>query len=361
MPVARPLHQRARMKSNLDQAHEPMETKRRMVVQRTVPRLSGRHYRRAVACLYLLMIGLAEALMAWASPALGFVLYGLILWAFFLQATFDPMERIRRFCMALALIPLIRIVGASIPSGSLDPLIRYTILSVASLIAAGLAIRHLSLQPREVGLGLGKEPWWSIGYCPVILAAFVLAPVAYPSLGKLLQVAPPMVLLPIQAAIAFQLVSLLIGLTETLIFYGIVLYVSRDIFGDWVGVLYVALLFGVLQLFHFSWQYSLLTLVTSPLFGWAVFKKHTLYTVGLARAFINLGLLLALGPAPFGAAPGDALPAITLITLLVFKELATVVLKRKWLALGRLLDIASAPLLIVFFVTVAVKISGMLH
>jgi hypothetical protein len=97
------------------------------------------------------------------------------------------------------------------------------------------------------------------------------------------------------------------------------------------------------------------------LFGWVVLKTHTLYAVGLARAFINLFLLLALSPATFGAAPGDALPAIMLIALLVFKELATVVLRRKWLALGRLLDIAIAPLLIVFFVTVAVKISDALR
>ena len=107
-----------------------------MIAQLMITRLSGRHYRGIVAGIYLLVIGLAEALMAWASPELGFVLYGLILLALFLQATFDSMAKVRPLYLALALIPLIRIVGAPIPSGSLDPVIRYAILSAASLMAA---------------------------------------------------------------------------------------------------------------------------------------------------------------------------------------------------------------------------------
>jgi hypothetical protein len=51
------------------------------------------------------------------------------------------------------------------------------------------------------------------------------------------------------------------------------------------------------------------------------------------------------------------LPAVLLIVLLILKQLAVASGAGHWRAFGRYLNIALAPLLITFLVTVAIKIS----
>jgi hypothetical protein len=72
----------------------------------------------AVGCL--LAAGLTETLAVWADPGLGLILRGLVLLALFLCAAFDRGGKVRRLCLALALVPLIRIVLATLLSPSLS-------------------------------------------------------------------------------------------------------------------------------------------------------------------------------------------------------------------------------------------------
>lgn len=256
------------------------------ISSRVLERLDGR----VVAYMYLLGIGLAETLTVWAVPALGFILYSLILLAFFLQAAFDPEAKVRRLCLALSLIPLLRVVDFSIPLDGFQPLGQYLVLTAALLAAASLVIHYLAVRPEQIGLELGKEPFGLAGYLPVVLITAPLGFIEYQLLKP-----PPLVnlLTPVSSIIAVEVVSLCLGFVETLIFYGIVLQVSRDLLGNRASVLYVSLLFGVLQIGHLSWPYGLLVFTISLFFGWIVLKTHTIYAVSLARGFTIFYLLLA--------------------------------------------------------------------
>jgi membrane protease YdiL (CAAX protease family) len=256
------------------------------IAARVLERLDGR----VVAYTYLLGIGLAEAYTVWAEPGLGFVFHSLVLAMLLLQAAFDPEDEVRRLCLALALIPLIRIMGFSLPWGDFDPLSRHLILTTAALAAVGVVIRYLALRPAQIGLGLGKEPFGLVGYLPVVLMALPVGLIEYKFLEPL-----PLIdrLTPIPSIVAMEVASLGIGFAETLIFYGIVLHVSRDVLGDRASVLYVALLFGVLQIGYLSWQYGVLAFTTSVFYGWAVLKTRTIYAVSLAQGFTMFYVLLA--------------------------------------------------------------------
>lgn len=242
-----------------------------------------------VAVGYLLAIGLAETLTVWADPRLGLVLYSLILLALFFHAAFGRKNKVGRLCLALALVPLIRIVSLAMPLGEFHPLGRYVVVTAPLFIAAVLVIYYLALRPREIGLGLGRGPLGLLGYLPIVLTGFPFGLMEYHILKP-----PPLVnpLTPAQLGIAALVLSLCTGFLEELIFRGILLHLSRDLFGDWAGVLYVSLLFSVLHLRYLSWLHGLLAVTVGLFFGWVVLKTRTIYSVSLAHGFTNIVVFL---------------------------------------------------------------------
>jgi hypothetical protein len=56
----------------------------------------------------------------------------------------------------------------------------------------------------------------------------------------------------------------------------------------------------------------------------------------------------------------SAMATLLLITLMVLKELALASEKREWQAFGRFLNIAIAPLLIIFLITVVIRVVDVL-
>jgi membrane protease YdiL (CAAX protease family) len=260
-------------------------------------KFTGRLYGGIVACAYLFVVGLAEIWRVAAEPHLKFILYSLALLALFLQAAFDTQEKVRRLCLALTLVPLTRLLGFAMPA-SLFPLQgQYLLLAVALLVAAGLVIRNLALQPEQIGLGLGHGPFGGhgplglVGYVPLMLIAVPLGLVKY----VLLQSALPndLLALPMLSPLVVAAVSLCVGLVETLIFYSIVLHISRDLLGERASSLYVALLVGALYLGHAPWPGDLFVFVVSLLYSWVVLKTHTIYAVALSHVFVAYVLLIA--------------------------------------------------------------------
>ena len=181
---------------------------------------------------------------------------------------------------------------------------------------------------------------------------------------------------PAQSTFVFEIVSLCLSFVEIMIFFGILLHVSRGLFGDWVSVFYVALLFSLLQSGQFSWEYSLCVFVIGIIFGWVVLKTQMLYPVMLVNGFAKIVLLVApvlladrprfnkiVGViTPIDIASGMILSAVLLISFLILKELASATAVRsKWQAFARFLNIALAPLLITFLVTIVFRIMALIR
>ena len=108
-----------------------------------------------VAVGYLLVMGLAQAVVLWGDPSVRIVLYGLILLALFFGTAFGRENRIRRPCLLLVLIPLHHIVSAFVPADVFHPLGRYLVVTGALSAATLLLIYDLSFRPTSIGLELG--------------------------------------------------------------------------------------------------------------------------------------------------------------------------------------------------------------
>jgi hypothetical protein len=178
-----------------------------------------------------------------------------------------------------------RSLSTSLPLSAFHPLGQYLVVTVPLLGAGILVTYYLTLRPKQIGLGLGRGSFGLLGLLPVALTGVPLGLAEYHILKPALLVNSPT---PAQVGMAVLVLSLCTGFVEELLFRGILLHVSRDLLGDWASVLYVSLLFGVLQLGYRSALHVLLALVVNLFFGWVVLKTRTIYSVGMAHGLTNI-------------------------------------------------------------------------
>ena len=248
------------------------------------------------AILYLVSIGLAEIATATLDPRLGFVLYTLILLALFAQATLDRDGSASRFFLSLTLIPVLRLVGLSLPLPVLQPVIQVLATAVPVSVAAVLVIRYLPVQPAQIGLAPGERPLGLVGYALVALAGVPLGLAQYWSLGQSHFLETHQIE---RSGLPIAILVFYLGFLGELIFRGILLRSSRRLLGDGWGLLYVSLLASWLYVGYGGWLPVLLAFAYSLFFGWVVIRTRTLYAVSLAHGIAN-AVLVMLAPLWFG-------------------------------------------------------------
>jgi membrane protease YdiL (CAAX protease family) len=236
-----------------------------------------------VAGLHLLAIGLAEAAVVWVDARLGLTLHGVILLVLVAEAAFDREARFGRLCLGLTLLPLLRIVSLAMPLNRLDPLAWQLLVGAALFLAVAAAARHLSLRPGQIGLRFELAPFG---------IAFIGLPLGLAEYYFLQP--PPLLDAPTIAQLAAAPLVLILctGLLEELIYRGVLLRVGRELLGNRVAVVYVALLAAAMQLGWGSWQHMLWYFMVSLFFGWLVLKTGEIYTVSLTRGFTNVVFLI---------------------------------------------------------------------
>jgi membrane protease YdiL (CAAX protease family) len=190
----------------------------------------------------------------------------------------------RRFLVALALAPMIRLVSLSLPLGVLTATGGWALTGGTLFVAAFTAIRVLELTRGELALRLGVPRTQLI----IGLLGFPIGTLSY-------MVLRPLPLLP---SLDWQVVAvpaavLLVcgGFLEELIFRGILQTTAYDVLGWW-GVAFVALVSTALSLGFLSAEYSALVLVVSLLFGWIVVRTGSLLGVSLAHGIACVMLFL---------------------------------------------------------------------
>lgn len=251
------------------------------------------------AGLYFTGIMLAEVLTTRFHPAAGLILHGAVLVALIVQGAASRRRVPQRFCFALALVPLIRLMSLALPLTNYPFVYWYLIIGVPLFLAAfftaqlmGLSIDRMLFRLRPVGLQLGVAlTGIGLGY------------------GEYLILRPQ----PLVESFSFQAIWLpalilliFTGLLEEVIFRGLLQQAAREYIGRW-GLLYAALLFAVMHLGYHSWIDFVFVLAVALWFGMVVLQTGSILGVTLAHGLTNIGLFLVF---PFLAStPGLALPA----------------------------------------------------
>ena len=182
-------------------------------------------------------------------------------------------------------LPIIRIIGLSIPLLQIPPLYWFPIIAVPLFATSYTIIRAQGLSRRDVGLILGNIPvQFLIAITGIFLGTFEYL------------ILQPKPLIPTQnlETLLFASIILIIstGLAEELLFRGILQKNAQNVLGPLYGLLYTALLFTAL---HIGWNsiYDLIFVFSVGLFyGYAFYKTKSIIGVTFSHGISNTFLFL---------------------------------------------------------------------
>ncbi len=234
----------------------------------------------------VLVLALAEYLVAFVAPGWGLALHAALLAAFMVRSVVN-VGRIHELYLALSVLPLIRILAIAMPFWLTDQSAHFALVNLPLIVATLMAAYYLGYGRRELGLRLGFLPWQVaiiatgplIGYTERLI---IQPPAMAPDLSL--------------QAVWWPALSLLLftGLSEELLFRGVLQTAAVRALGARWGIVTVAIMFGVL---HIGWLSALdvafVTLV-GLFFGWAVHRTGSIVGVTFAHGIANIVLFIVL-------------------------------------------------------------------
>ena len=237
---------------------------------------------------YLLLLAVAELLIATISPQLGLALHIALLivlpihYAFAQQAGVS----VAPLLLSLTLAPLIRIMSLTLPLAHL-PLMSWYLIIAVPIFAAGIVVAYtLNIGRRSLGFTIS---WRGL---PVQLA-IGLSGVALGVCEYLILHPAPLVNREYAWQMVFAGIALLIGtgLLEEFIFRGVMQQATIRA-GIKGGPFYINLVFAAMHIGYLSLADLLFVFAVGLFFSWAVKKTGSLAGVVIAHSLTNIVLYL---------------------------------------------------------------------
>lgn len=238
------------------------------------------------AWVYLAVIAIAELLVNFVSPRTGFILYIVLMFTLFWHSAVIWDSPLCKFLASLSLIPIIRIVGLSLPLTNISRIYWYLLVSIPLFVAVITALITLKLSVQAIGLTLSNILLQIV----VGLLGLALGFITY----QLVQPAPLIDGLSLRQIILAAVILLICtGFLEELIFRGILLHTARQNINRASGV-YIAILYAVLQMGNKSWTLVLLSFASALLFSWIVIRTRSIVGVAIAHGLTNIMFFLVM-------------------------------------------------------------------
>ncbi|MEN6551981.1 MAG: tetratricopeptide repeat protein [Methanobacterium sp.] len=239
----------------------------------------------AALIVYFIAISAAEISVTYVNMQMGLILEMVILFALLIHSSLHESYNFSTLLRSMMALPMIRIIGLSIPIMQIQPLYWFPIIAVPLFAASFTLIRAQKLTRKKIGLVLGNIPL----QLTIALSGVLLGFTEY----LILKPAPLISTLSVETVL-FGAVILTIstGFAEELLFRGILQKNAENVFGKVFGLLYASILFTAL---HVGWQSGLdLAFVFSValFYGYAFQKTRSLLGVTLSHGISNSFLFL---------------------------------------------------------------------
>lgn len=251
--------------------------------KRSISRLSRMEL--ALTVIYFVSIITAEISVFHINLQLGLAMEAIILFALLVNSSLKISYNFSILLRSMMALPIIRIIGLSIPLIHIQQIYWYPIISIPLFAASFTIIRSQCLSFKNVGF-----TWGNI---PVQLAIGLT--------GIFLGIIEFIILQPKPLITTFNLTNLLFasviliistGLAEEVLFRGIIQKNAMNVFGTFSGLLYTSLLFTTL---HIGWNsvYELIFVFMVAIFyGYSFIKTKSLLGVSLSHGISNTFLFL---------------------------------------------------------------------
>ena len=236
---------------------------------------------------YLLALIAAELLTTYVNKTWGLAAHTFILFALLVNAAMVESHDFSNLLRSLMPIPIIRIVGLSIPMMQIKPLYWFPIVAIP-LFAASLAImRSQKLTLRDVGLFVGDIKIQILititGFFTGIIEFFILRP------DPLIAEFTPILIIG-----AFFILLISTGLAEELLFRGILQNNTMKMFGAAFGLIYTSLIFTTM---HIGWIYFsdlVFVFCVALFYGYCLIKTKSIFGITMAHGISNSMLFLVM-------------------------------------------------------------------
>ena len=251
--------------------------------------------------VYFIAIATAEIFVSYINMQAGLTLEVVIIFALLVHSSLHESYNFSTLLRSMMVLPIIRIIGLTIPLMQMPTLYWFPIVAVPLFGASFSLIRTQKLNRKKIGLVLGNIPL----QLAVALSGVILGFIEY-----LILKPEPLISSFNLETVLFGAIILIIstGFAEELLFRGIIQKNAENVFGKVFGLLYASILFTVL---HVGWKSSLdLAFVfgVALFYGYTFQKTRSLLGVTLSHGISNTFLFLIM---PFIA--WWAVPYITMI------------------------------------------------
>ncbi|MCK9150793.1 tetratricopeptide repeat protein [Methanobacterium alcaliphilum] len=235
--------------------------------------------------IYLALLILSEILTTYSNMKVGLFIHSAILFALLIQSSLTDRYTFAALLRSMMILPMIRIIGLSMPIMQIDPLYWFPIIAIPLFAATAVLMRLQGISRRRIGIIWGKIPVQIL----IALTGIVLGYIEY-------QILTPDPLIPtfnlVNLISGFIIITLATGLAEELLFRGIVQKNAEDVLGMFLGLLYTALLFTSL---HVGWESSIdliFVFSVAMFYGYAFQKTRSLLGITLSHGISNTVLFL---------------------------------------------------------------------
>ena len=240
---------------------------------------------------YLLALITAELLTTYVNKIWGLSAHTIILFILLVNAAMVESEDFSNLLRSMMPIPIIRIVGLSIPMMQIKPLYWFPIVAIPLFAASIVIMRRQNLSLKDVGVFMGDyrdnyrvQFFIAItGFFTGIIEFFILRP------DPLIAQFTPVLLIG-----GFIVLLLSTGLAEELLFRGILQNNTMKLIGPAWGLLYTSLIFTTM---HIGWIYFadlVFVFSVAMFYGFCLIKTKSIVGITMAHGISNSMLFLVM-------------------------------------------------------------------
>jgi membrane protease YdiL (CAAX protease family) len=234
---------------------------------------------------YLLFIMVSELLTAYNYLEAGLLANVALIVLLIINSSLTKFTNFSNLLRALIIIPLVRIIGLSIPSMQMPHIYLYALASVPLFAAAFILIKNQHLSRQSLGLIFGKVPIQLI----VGLSGIIFGIIEY-------QILKPAALISSPTLVTILLGSIILlistGLAEEIIYRGIIQKHAENVLGKIWGLLYASVLF---TLMYIGWQSSIeliFVFLVALFYGYIFQRTRSIFGISLSHGLTNILLFI---------------------------------------------------------------------
>jgi len=222
-----------------------------------------------------------------SPPYAGMCIHAILLLFLILYSSLEQEKKFSNLFKVLTLAPLIRLLANSTPLVVIQDIYQFFIISIVLVLAVLLLIENQGIRKEVVGLKWG-DPRVQL---TIALTGFLFGWIEYNILEP-----SPLIKNPTPEAIFVAVIVLIVytGISEELIFRGMILSNAERMLGRSIGLIFVSVLFSVMHIIHQSIVDLAFVFGVGLFYGYIFLKTRSIFGVSLSHGITNVMLLLIL-------------------------------------------------------------------